>query len=769
MRALSLTLQAALLAAASLPLPVLAATGGEIRVMTSGAFTAAYLELAPEFERATGHKVITAATSIGTGSDSIPSRLQRGEPVDVVIVADAALDDLIKAGWVTAGGRAALARSGIGVAVRTGAPKPDISTVAALKRTLLQAKSIAYSSSVSGLYLSTELFQRLGIASQIEPKCRRIERERVGAVVARGEAEIGFQQISELLPIQGIQYVGPLPAAVQRLTVFSAGVAANSKDSDGARALIRFLASPDAAAEIAKSGLEPLAANGVAAATKPAVFHLLEATIDDIQAAFRGGRTTCRELVGFYLQRIAAYDHSGPMLNAVQSINARALEEADRLDATFKASGPAGTLHCVPVLVKDQLETSDMPTTYGSAVFKDFVPLRDATVIARLRKAGAVIIAKATMGEFASGIAGSLSGPIRNAYDPRRHASGSSGGTGSGIAANFAAAGIGEDTGGSIRGPAAVSNLAGLRPTVPLVSRYGMLPAKPTTDTIGPIARTVKDVALVLDAIAGYDPNDPITAYAVGHIPRYRSVLAADGLKGARIGVIRQPMDDKTDTGSEDYRKVRAVIDRAINDLRALGAELVDPVTIPDVIDRVNKGYDGNLFETEPAINDYVAQHANAPVKTLREILLSGKVLPSRARGLMNSVGKSADDPAYVRIQRIAENTRQVVLALMADHHLDALVYATFDHQPVVIPADVMTRPTIESDRVGNNRRLSPILGFPAMTVPAGFTTDGLPVGIEFLARPFAEALLLKLGYAYEQGTHHRRPPALTPALRGEP
>src|SRR5262249_52294488 len=158
----------------------------------------------------------------------------------------------------------------------------------------------------------------------------------------------------------------------------------------------------------------------------------------------------------------------------------------------------------------------------------------------------------------------------------------------------------------------------------------------------------------------------------------------------------------------------------------------------------------GNLFETEPAINDYLAQHANAPVKTLREILLSGKVLPSRARGLMNSVGKSADDPAYVRIQRIAENTRQVVLALMAGHHLDALVYATFDHQPVVIPADVMTRPTIESDRVGNNRRLSPILGFPAMTVPAGFTTDGLPVGIEFLARPFAEALLLKLGYAYE-------------------
>ena len=173
------------------------------------------------------------------------------------------------------------------------------------------------------------------------------------------------------------------------------------------------------------------------------------------------------------------------------------------------------------------------------------------------------------MGEFASGIVGSASGPIRNAYDPRRHASGSSGGTGSGVAANFATMGIGEDTGGSVRGPAAVSSLVGLRPTVPLVSRYGMFPARPSTDTVGPMARTVKDAAIVLDVIAGYDPNDPVTAYAVGHIPTsYTSALRRDGLKGARIGVIRQPMDAKTDTASEDYRKVKAVIDKAIDDLK---------------------------------------------------------------------------------------------------------------------------------------------------------------------------------------------------------
>jgi Asp-tRNA(Asn)/Glu-tRNA(Gln) amidotransferase A subunit family amidase len=499
-------------------------------------------------------------------------------------------------------------------------------------------------------------------------------------------------------------------------------------------------------------------------------FHLIEATIDDIQGALRSGRTTCREIVGLYLKRIDAYDKSGPALNAVQTINSHALQEAERLDAVFKASGPVGALHCIPVLVKDQLETKDMVTTYGSAVFQDFVPQRDATVVARLRKAGAVIIAKTTMGEFASGIVSSASGPIRNAYDPRRHASGSSGGSGAGVTANFATVGIGEDTGGSVRGPAAVSSLVGLRPTTPLVSRYGMFPAKPTTDTVGPMARTVRDAAILLDSIAGYDPNDPLTAYAVGHVPKsYPSALTPDGMKGARIGIIRQPMDARTDVTSDDYKKVRVVIDNAIGELRSLGAEVVESVTIPNVIERLNSGYDGNLFETESVINSYLAQRANAPVKTLRDILLSGKVVPSRARSLMNTVGKSTEDAEYAHLQRLAESTRQVVLTLMADHKLDALVYATFDHQPVVIPPDVMTKPVIEEDRLGNNRRLSPVLGFPALTVPAGFTTDGLPVGLEFMGRPFTEAMLLKLGYAYEQGTHHRRPPASTPALRGEP
>lgn len=231
----------------------------EIRVMTSGAFTAAYLELIPELENLTKKKLVTAATSIGTGETSIPNRLRRGEPVDVVIVADAVLVGFVKEGLIVAESYTPVARSAIGMAVRAGAAKPDIGTVDALKRTLLQARSIAYSASVSGDYLSTELLQRLGIADQVLRKCRRIEGGvRVGAVVARGEAEIGFQQMSELLPVPGIDHVTPLPPEVQKVSTFSAGVAIHTSDSNAAHAIIKFLASPDAAGAITKSGLEPI-------------------------------------------------------------------------------------------------------------------------------------------------------------------------------------------------------------------------------------------------------------------------------------------------------------------------------------------------------------------------------------------------------------------------------------------------------------------------------------------------------------------------------
>jgi Asp-tRNA(Asn)/Glu-tRNA(Gln) amidotransferase A subunit family amidase len=492
-------------------------------------------------------------------------------------------------------------------------------------------------------------------------------------------------------------------------------------------------------------------------------FQLMEATIDDVKAALSSKQVTCGQLVEQYIARIDAYDKRGPALNAVQTINRRAVEDASRLDA---AASPVGPLHCVPILLKDQVETSDMPTTYGSAVFKDFVPQRDATIVTKLKSAGAIIVAKATMGEYAQGYLGSAFGVVRNAYDPARSASGSSGGTGSGIAANFATVGIGEDTGGSIRGPAAVNNLVGLRPTVPLVSRFGMLPARPTTDTLGPIGRSVKDVALVLDVIAGYDANDPVTAESVGRQPAtYTAGLTAEGLRGARIGIIREPLDPRADRSSPEFKAARAVMDRAIEDLRRLGAVVVDAPKIPDLAARSASVYDGNVFETEAAMDKYFAQHPNAPAKTLKDILLSGKVVPARARTLTNAVGHSTDEHAYLRLLLARDALRQEVLAAMADERLDALAYLTFDYPTPQIPADALTRSTLDSAGLGNNRRLSPALRFPAITVPAGFTSDGLPIGLELMGREYAEPLLLKLAYAYEQGTRHRRPPATTPAL----
>jgi molybdate transport system substrate-binding protein len=234
------------------------ASGEQVRVMTAGGMAAAHLALVPHFERATGHTVVTDATSTGIGRDSIASRVRRGEPVDVLILARTALDELIGEGRVVAASSVDLARSNIGMAVRQGAPKPDISSVEALKRTLRQARSIAYSAQVSGIYLSTELFPRLGIAAEVMKKSRRVEVGRVGAVIARGEAEIGFQQVSELLEVPGIDYVGPLPAEVQRVTTFSAGVVAIAKNPNGARTLIEFFASRTGMEMMTKSGLDPI-------------------------------------------------------------------------------------------------------------------------------------------------------------------------------------------------------------------------------------------------------------------------------------------------------------------------------------------------------------------------------------------------------------------------------------------------------------------------------------------------------------------------------
>lgn len=522
------------------------------------------------------------------------------------------------------------------------------------------------------------------------------------------------------------------------------------------------------------------------AALRAQQFDVIEATIPSVHAAMDARRLTCRQLVQAYLDRIAAYDKQGPALNSIQTVNPRALAEADSLDGVLRARGPRGPLHCVPVLVKDQIETKDMPTTYGSVLFKDFVPQRDATTVERLERAGAIILAKTTMGEFAQRYVSSAAGVIRNAYDPNRNPSGSSGGSGSAAAANFGLVAIGEDTGGSIRGPAAVTSLVGLRPTLPLVSRHGMLPANPTQDTMGPMTRTVADAARVLDVIAGYDPSDPITAYAVGNMPAsYQTALKPTALRGARIGVLRIARDTATvrsarmdsiarvDTAAArrdsiarfnagEYAKVRPLFETAIADLRAQGAVIVDSITVPTV----PGARFGNDFETEQATDAYFAQHPNAPYKTLKEILLAGGVAPARARALIEYVGRTTDEANYGAVMRHREALRVAMLKLMADKQLDAIVYATYDAPPSTIPEGMATEPRPNDGYGrGDNRGLSPTLAWPALTVPMGFSPDGLPAGLEFLGRPWSDGQLLAYAFAYEQATKHRRPPTTTPAL----
>src|SRR5882762_3748150 len=288
-----------------------------------------------------------------------------------------------------------------------------------------------------------------------------------------------------------------------------------------------------------------------------APFHVMETTIDDIHAAFKSGKLTTRQLVQGYLDRIAAYDKQGPNINSIITLNGHALEDADRLDAAYRASGLIGPLHGIPILVKDEIDTAGMPTTLGTQVFKDYRPPRDAFAIDKLRKAGAIILGKTTLSEYAAGDTyGSIFGVTRNPYDLERTVGGSSGGSGAALAANFATVTIGEETVASIRRPATWNAVVSLRPTPGLVSRTGMWDGYPTLHTqMGPMARTVRDLAKLLDGMVGYDPEDPVTALGVGKVEgSYVRFLDRRGLKGARIGILRESIGNNSDPASQDFR-----------------------------------------------------------------------------------------------------------------------------------------------------------------------------------------------------------------------
>ena len=483
-------------------------------------------------------------------------------------------------------------------------------------------------------------------------------------------------------------------------------------------------------------------------------FHLEETTIAETQAAIRAGQVTCREIVETYLKRIKAYDQT-THLNTVILLNPTALEDADRMDREFKQTHRLRPLQGIAVVVKDNYDTKGLQTTGGSLAMKGVVPTEDAFVVKKLRQAGAIILFKANMAEWAFSPVvseSSMGGLTRNPYDLARVPAGSSGGTAAAVAANLGEVGLGTDTGDSIRGPSSHNDLVGIRATIGLVSRDGIVPLNMMADMAGPLARSVADAAAVLSVVAGYDPADPVTSHSQGHVEKdYTEFLDKDGLRGARIGVFRQYIDAPT-TDPE----IKALSEKAIDDLKAQGAVIVDPFTVPDfaaLTDHIGCG------DFQKDVNTYIGMHApDAPFKSLQQIYDSGLYLPAVGERIKRSLDPKGNPNArpgpcvdtYHDEKKIA--FRNAVLAAMDAGKLDAIVYPTWSNPPRLIG-------DLKSPAGDNNQVISPNTGLPAITVPMGFSHGSLPAGLSFLGRPFAERTIIKLGYAYEQATKHRRPP----------
>ncbi len=488
-----------------------------------------------------------------------------------------------------------------------------------------------------------------------------------------------------------------------------------------------------------------------AAAPAP-VFEVYERGILDLQAAQSEGRVTARGLVEAYLARITAYDQAGPRLNAIVQLNPKAREEADVLDRERAARGPRGPLHGIPILVKDNYDTAGLATSGGALGLATLVPQADAFQVRRLREAGAVILGKTTMHELAAGITtiSSLTGQSHNPYDLTRVPGGSSGGTGAAVAASFAAAGMGSDTCGSIRIPAANQNLVGLRATRGLSSRAGVMPLSDTQDVAGPLARSVTDLALMLDATVGPDPADPITAAAAAHVPRsYREALSAGALKGARIGVLKALFGS-----TPEDEEVDQIVQKALDAMKGQGAELVD-VVVPGLDDLLrDSSVIGDEFKFDLA--SYLEKHPGAPVKSLGEIIERGlhhDALDQTFRLRNAPTQRETEHYRQAMLKRRA--LREAVITTFESLRLDAVAYPTLRRKPALI-GEV---------QIGTTCQLSASTGLPALAMPAGFTTDGLPIGVELLGGAFAEARLLGLAYAWEAATSPRRPPFSTPAL----
>lgn len=481
--------------------------------------------------------------------------------------------------------------------------------------------------------------------------------------------------------------------------------------------------------------------------------NVLEASIEELQEWLSSGQMTSAELVTWYQQRIDAYDQQGPSLNAIQHRNPDALAQAIALDEERTRSGPRSVLHGIPVLVKDNYETVDMPTTAGSVILEGHWPRQDATQIAKLKAAGAIILAKTTMHEFAYGwtTRGSAFGMTRNPYGLDRHPGGSSGGTGAAVAANFAAAGMGSDTCGSIRVPAAHNNLVGLRGTQGMSSRTGIVPLSSSRDIGGPLARSVRDLAIMLDATVGYDPLDAQTAVSFRRIPdSYLAELRQLDVSGWRIGVLSDLFGDQS-----AHASVNQQIQRVLRGLSEAGASIIR-LTSPEIamlqVDPLHFFVDN--YDLRQDLTAYLQQFPGLAVQSFAE-LATDERLSSDVATLWEEILSSDYDSRNMYLERQAEGRRirTVLLTLYQAHELDVMVYPTA---------------TSEAARLGEaqphfNCKLASASGLPAIAVPAGFGRDDMPVAIELLAEPWAEQKLLDLAYTIEDLFPARALPTSTP------
>jgi len=498
-------------------------------------------------------------------------------------------------------------------------------------------------------------------------------------------------------------------------------------------------------------------AGGEADAADHPGFDVVEASIASLQEAILDGRTTCRAVVRAHLDRIERFDQATG-LNAVTEVNQRALAVADSVDRALASGEAPGALFCVPVLVKDNFDTHDLPTTAGSIALAGVVPPRDAFMVRRLREAGAIVLAKTNMAEWAFSPRQSVSssyGRTANAYALDRTPAGSSGGTASGVAASFGVAGLGSDTGNSIRGPSAHLALVGIRSTLGLTSRAGVIPLAFDRDVAGPMARSVEDAARLFDVVAGYDPDDPYTeAGRERREPDYTAFLDPDGLRGARIGVLTAFADP-----AESDTAVVSLFQVAQDDLRRLGAELT-PFEIEGLADRLEAATFCRRFRYDMYV--YLRSLGDAaPMIDVMDVLETGAYgpdvesrLPFFGAGPLDTHPAHADPPCPDFAEHRGRQALLTAVVEAMDHaEVDAFVFPTWRHVPA--PLDRAN----EEYRGDNSQGLIPAAGLPAITVPMGFTYGTLPAGLQVAGRPYAEGLLFRLAYAYEQGTQHRRPP----------